>query len=621
MNRLKELARRLFYLGRQTNFNRELEDEVQFHIEARADELEQTGMARTQALFQARREFGSSVRMREETRSAWQIHWLEDLLSDLRYALRALRRNPGFAAAAIFSLALGIGANTTMFSLTMEFLFSQPSCRNPATLRSIQIGGNSAAEVRDYRFLRDAHIFVDVAGSFEEAESNWRYGEDTYRLFVMPVTDNFFNMVGVPLAFGRPIQPGELDTVVLSHNFWQRRLLGDPNVLGKVLVLDGRHYTVVGVLPRDHRTLIGFGFSPELYFPVLREDELVSLVTRLPKGMTRAEAFTRLQAACKELNKVHPRGQNYSWADGIRVAPVAGLERLDELGLGPFAAFFGMLMIVVGLVLLIACANVSSLLLARASSRRQELAIRLAIGAARGRIVRQLLAESLLLALLGTTAGLVLNIWGTGVMNRMQLPVPVPIQLSIQPDWRLLLYCTCVALISALVAGLMPALKATRTGVSEALKLQQGQVGNQRWNLRNALVVGQLAVSVVLLATGFLFVRNMTNALTMNPGFDAEHTIWAYVRLVPEKYFPERSSGPEKTLAWAREALDQLRTLPGVESASLVRAVPLNDHVSMGADIRTDLRDTPVHADFNYNWVAPDYFKTMGIPILQGREF
>ncbi len=621
MNRLKEIGRRLFYLGRQPHFNRELDDEVQFHIETRADELERTGIPRREALVQAGREFGSTVRMREQTRAAWQIKWIDDLLSDLRYALRALRRNPGFAAAAIFSLALGIGANTTMFSLTMEFLFSRPSCRNPETLRSIQIGGNSAAEVRDWRFLRSAHIFADVAGSFEEAESNWRNGENTYRLSVMPVTDNFFNMVGVPVAFGRAIQPGEQYTVVLSHGFWQRRLSGDPNVLGKVLVLDGRHYTVVGVLPRDTRTLIGFGFAPELYFPVLREDELVSLVARLPEGMTRAQAFGRLRAAGNELNKVHPRSRNYSWADGIRVAPVAGLERLDEFGLGPFAAFFGMLMIVVGLVLLIACANVSSLLLARASSRRQELAIRLAIGAGRGRIVRQLLAESLLLALVGTTAGLLLNIWLTSLMNRVQLPVPVPIQLLIRPDWRLLLYSVCVALISALVAGLMPALKATRGGVSEALKIQQGQVGHQRWTLRNALVVGQIAISIVLLATGFLFIRNMTKALTMHPGFDVEHTVWAYMRLVPEKYFPNKDSGPEKARALIRDALDQLRALRGVEAASIARAVPLNDHVTVGTDFRTERSQNPIQVDFNYNFVGPGYFRTMGIPILQGREF
>src|SRR5580693_1757902 len=188
-NTLKEFLRRVLYLGRRENVEEVLDQEIQFHIESRAEELEQAGIAHNQAILQARREFGPSARMREDSRGAWQIHWLEDLISDLRYATRALRRTPGFALAAIFSLALGIGANTTIFSLTMEFLFSQPSCRNPETLRSIQIGGNSAAEVRDYRFLRDAHVFADVAGNFEEAESNWRTGEDTYRLIVMRVTD------------------------------------------------------------------------------------------------------------------------------------------------------------------------------------------------------------------------------------------------------------------------------------------------------------------------------------------------------------------------------------------------------------------------------------------------
>src|SRR5713226_6395335 len=185
MNRLKELARRLAYLWHRGSFNRELDDEVRFHIETRADELEQSGVSRSEALSRARRELGSAVRMREETRAAWQVQWMEDLLSDLRYALRALRRNPGFAAAAIFSLALGIGANTTIFSLTMEFLFSQPSCRNPETLAAMRIGGNSHIEMPRYRFLRDAHLFDGLAGSFEEAESNWRFGSDTYDLHVM----------------------------------------------------------------------------------------------------------------------------------------------------------------------------------------------------------------------------------------------------------------------------------------------------------------------------------------------------------------------------------------------------------------------------------------------------
>jgi predicted permease len=617
MDWLKELARRLFYLGRQTNFNHELDDEMQFHIEARAGELEQTGISRAGALAQARREFGSSVRMREQTRSAWQIHWLEELLSDLRYALRALRRNPGFAAAAIFSLALGIGANTTMFSLTMEFLFSQPSCRNPETLASMRIGGNSHAYMPHYRFLRDAHIFDGLAGSNEESESNWRFGNDTYRLHVMRVTDNFFHVVGVPVAMGRPIQPGDRDVVVLSDGFWRARLAADPNVVGKALIIDGRPYTVAGVLPHNHRTVLGFGFAPELYLPASRETDIVALIARLPQGMSLPTAYGRLISACKQLDKVYlpDWGPGSSWANNVEVVPVAGMERLKSLNILPFTAFFAMLMIVVGLVLLIACANVSSLLLARASARRQELAIRLAIGAGRGRIVRQLLAESLLLALLGTCAGLILNLWLSGVMNRIQLPLPIPLQLLIQPDWRLLVYSTVVAGMSTLVAGLMPALNATRDGVSAALKLTERQVGG-RWTLRNALVVGQLAVSVVLLATGLLFVRNMTKSMTMSPGLDAEHAVWAFMRLVPEKY-----TTAQQTETLVRNGLSELRALPGVKAASITQVVPFNSNSIYGGELRTDLSEQPMPVRLHNNDVAPDYFRTIGIPILQGRDF
>jgi len=617
MNWLKELARRIGYLGRQTNFNRELEDEMQFHVDARAEELESSGMPRARALDQARREFGSSVRMRERTRAAWQIRWLEDLLSDLRYALRALRRNPGFAAAAIFSLALGIGANTSIFSLTMEFLFSEPSCRNPETLASMRIGGNSHAYMPHYRFLRDARIFDGLAGSNEESESNWRFGEDTYRLQVMRVTDNFFRVVGVPVAMGRPMEPGDGDVVVLSDRFWKARLAADPNIIGKTLTIDGRPFTVTGVLPHNHRTVLGFGFSPDLYIPVSRESDIVALIARLPEGMSTQGAYARLAAACRRLDKVYPPdwGPGASWANNAEVVPVAGIERLKSLNLIPFTAFFGMLMTVVGLVLLIACANVSSLLLARASARRQELAIRLAIGAGRGRIVRQLLAESLLLALAGTVAGLLLNVWLTGAMNRLQLPVPVPLQLLIQPDWRLLLYSMAVAFGSALVAGLMPALKATRGGVSTALKATERQVGG-RWTLRNALVAGQLAVSVVLLTTGFLFVRNMTNTMTMSPGFDTDHVVWARMRLVPENYTSE-----DKMQGLARRAIDELRALAGVGSASITGVVPFNGNSIWGTRFRTDLSDQPIPVHLHNNDIAPDYFQTMGIPLVEGRDF
>ncbi len=616
-NRLTAVWRRLTHFGRASTFERELDEEIAIHIEMRADELQEDGMTRVDALARARREFGSSLRVKEETRAAWQFRWLEETLSDLSYAARALRRNPGFAAAAIVSLALGIGANTTIFSLTMEFLFSEPSSRNPATLAAMRIGGNSHVYMRHYRFLRDAHIFAGLAGSNEEAESNWRSGDQTYRLHTMRVTDNFFGVVGVPLAMGRPIEPGDRDVVVLSDRFWRSRLGAETDVIGRALTIDGRPYTVSGVLPPDHRTVLGFGFSPDVYLPASRENDIVALIARLPDGMSLPAAYGRLTAACEELDKVYPPewSPQASWVTNTDIVPVAGMARLRNLRMVPFVAFFAMLLTVVGLVLLIACANVSNLLLARASARRQELAIRLALGAGRRRIVRQLMAESLLLALLGTGAGLLLNLWMAGLVNRVQLPLPIPVHLLIRPDWRLLLYSAVIAMASAVVAGLLPALKATRDGVTAVLKRTERQMEG-RWSLRGGLIVMQLAVSVVLLAMGVLFVRNMTRSMTMSPGFDADGAVWASVRLVPEMYPTE-----EHVRSVTSAALSELRALPGVEAASVARVVPLNGNSVRGNQVLADASVDPVRVRFHNNEVGPDYFRTLGIPILAGREF
>ena len=270
-------------------------------------------MSRGEAVARARREFGSALRVKEETRAAWQFRWLEETLADLSYAARALRRSPGFAAAGIFSLALGIGANTTIFSLTMEFLFSEPSCRNPETLVAMRVGGNSHSRMPHYRFLRDARVFDGLAGSNEEAESNWRSGDETYRLHAMRVTDNFFGVVGAPVAMGRPIEPGDRDVVVLSDRFWRTRLDADPDVIGKGLTIDGRSYTVSGVLPGDHRTVLGFGFSPDVYLPASRENDIVALIGRLPVGTSLQAAYDtadrRVQGARQGLpSRMEPEG-------------------------------------------------------------------------------------------------------------------------------------------------------------------------------------------------------------------------------------------------------------------------------------------------------------------------
>jgi putative ABC transport system permease protein len=614
---MRELINRLRYLAGRRSFERELDAEVQFHIEARAEELAQGGMSLRVALAQARREFGPGASMREETRSAWQLQWLEDLVSDLRYAARAFRRNPIFAATAIACLALGIGANTTMFSIVNEALLSTPSCRDPRTLVHVMIGGNSHAPMREYRFVRDAGIFAGLGGENENYEANWSHGGGTDRLYVVQVTGNYFDVTGIPLAFGRPTRD-EADTVVISHRFWQTRLGGDANVIGRKLVLDGAPYTVAGVLPRDHRTVVGFGFAPDLYMPisggasVSGDKSIVAFYGRLPQDMTRQIAFQRLKSVCAELDRIYPDGGNHKWQWDITVNPVAGLKD-DPF---PLEAFAGFLMVITGLVLLIACANVASLLLARASSRTRELAVRLSIGASRGRLVRQLLAESLLLAFCGTGAGLLLNLALTSAVNRVRLPLPIPIQFLIQPDARLLVYAIAVALVCSLAAGLIPALKSTRGALGVALKREEHQVGRSRLTLRDALVVGQLAVSIVLLCAGFLFMRNLTKAGSMSPGFDVDRTVWADMRLVPQSY-----SDPAKIRLIAGAALERLRGLPGVDSAAGVRVVPLNDNWHSQSRLFLDGGAQPVQVRFMNNYVTDEYFQTMGIHLLQGREF
>ncbi len=600
------MIRRLFHFLSRRRFDTELDDEIQFHLETRAEELEQSGMSRRDAIDQSRREFGSRARMREDTRAAWRFQWIEDLFADLRYAARAFRRNPSFAATALACLALGIGANTTMFSLATEVLFSEPSCRDPQTLLHLNIGGNSHAAMGEYRFARDTQFVQSLAGEREEEEVNWRSGETTYQLAA----------VRVPLLLGRGIQPGDSDATVLSYSLWRSRFDGDPSIIGRKLTLDGRPHIVVGVTPRDHRTVTGFGFSPDLYVPAGIDDRsAVALYARVAPGTSRASVQVWLRNVSQELDRIYPI-EHYKRGDG-RVSSAGGLDRLRAEGqLMPLAAFFGVLMIVVGLVLMIACANVASLLLARASSRTHELAIRLSIGAGRGRIIRQLLGEALLLGVCGSAAGLLLNVWLTSMISNLRLTsLPVPIQFQIQPDWRLLTYLVLIAIGCTLACGLAPALSGTRAGLSATLKKGERQVV-RRWSLRNALVVGQLAVCVVLLSAGLLFLRNLLHASSLRPGFDADHVAWSAMRLVPQAF-----TSPEKTTAFARDLLQRLRALPGVESAALTYVVPLNGNQVRGGAAHTDLNATPVHINTFTNRVTPDYFRSMGIAIVAGRDF
>ncbi len=614
MGRMSEFRNKLRYLSRRERFDAEMEEEMHLHMEERAEELMVEGVDRKEAVMRARREFGSTARIQEDARVMWHFRWQEDLLSDLRYAARAMGKSPGFALAGILSLALGTGANTTAFSLMMEFLFSEPSVERPGSLVTMRVGGASHALMEDYRLIRDSNPFDGVAGMREEGEANWRWGDESKRLHVMRVTDNFFEVTGTPLMLGRGMAAGERNTVVVNHAFWKTQLGGNPDIVGRTLVLDGQPYIVAGVLPEHHRTIFGFGFAPELYMPVVSESERVKLVVRLPEGMTKGMALAAIKAAAASLDEIHPPKDGNLRTRDVEVSSVTGVDRVK--GKSPIIAFFGMLMIVVGLVLLVACMNVASLHLARAASRRHELAVRRALGAGRWRVARQLLTESLLLAALGTLCGLALNVALTGIINRVPLPLPVPIRLAIAPDWRLVTYAALVALGCAAIAGVMPALAASRAGVQAGMKSEERSVGGSRWSLRSFVVAGQLAVTVLLLTTGLLFLRNLSRATNMHPGFDAETTTWATLRLVPERY-----SRDEQIQTALDQALDRLRSVPGVESAAVARVVPLNDSIVRSTTMKPDTGGEVGRVRAQLNWTGPDYFRTMDIALVARRDF
>jgi len=606
-----EFLRKLSFLRRR-DFDAGLSEEMQFHIEERADELERTGIARPEALRRARIEFGATARLAEDTRREWQWSWFEDLLSDLRYSARALRRDPAFFFAAVLSLALGIGVNTAIFSLTTETLMTIPSGRDPSTIGHARVGGGSHIGVPEFQFLRDAKVFPDMAGFREDGEINWRVGDETHRLFAMRVTGNFFDMVGVPLLMGRGIREGDTDTVVLSHRMWRSRLAGASDALGRSLILDGRPHTVVGILPEDHRTVFGFGLHPDLYAAVTDPKTNVILYLRLPEGASLAASRERLVQLAGRLDAHFPDPRN-SYTNNVELDISTGYHRLGaEKGI---ALFFFMLMAVVTLLLAIACLNVSGLLLARASSRAQEFAIRASLGAGRVRILRQLLTESLLLAIAGTAAGLILNVVLTRILSGLDFNLPVPILLRIEPDWRLLAYASTIGLASAVLVGILPAWRASRSNASDALKQTEHQVGG-RLNLRRVLVIAQVATSIVVLTTAGLFARNLLQSISASPGFDLDRILYVKLRLVPAAH----PDVPTRT-AMLNRAITELRAIPGVESVAATRLIPFNDDTTMGGGVHPDSSKETLHIPHHLNRVGPGYFHTIGVPVVAGREF
>lgn len=611
---------------------RDLDDEFRQHLTLEAQDRMEAGRTPEEAWISARRDFGNIGLVKETTREMWGLAALERLGRDLRYGSRALLRNPGFAGVAMLSLALGIGANTAVFSLLNAVVLKTLPVRNPEELVSFRHPSFSYPIFEQVR--ERAAIFSGIfAWDLQRFHVDWN--GDPQSTEVLLVTDEFYPTLGVPAFLGRTIHPGEEGPVaVISYACWQRRFAGDPGIAGRNIRIDRVPVTIVGVAPPGF-----FGVAPgitaEITVPVavlprLRPQDAdilqrtaqawLHFMARLKPGVGLRQADASLQVfwpqvmeAVTDPRMPADRRQRYLSRTTGLVPAGTGYSRVRNEFSQPLWLLLGL----VALVLLVACATVANLLLARSSVRRREIAVRQALGASRSRLIRQLLTEALLLAGMGAACGILFAYWGARALLALLSTARDPIVLDLAPDWRVLCFTMAVAFATALLFALAPALRATRADPGGALKDTSRIAGRERWRLGKGLVVAQVALSLLLLAGAALFIRSLLHLKFLDPGFEVRNVL-----LVAADPLAAGYRGP-RLAAFYRELLERLRSVPGVQSASLSWVPPVSNQMGGWTGIvSVDGVPQPGARDNTYfNPISPGYFATLGTPILQGRDF
>ena len=649
--RLRLVVARLAGAFRPNRFDADLRAQIDAHVEEATDDYVRQGLSREEARRRALIDFGGLTKAEEASRDA-QGTWLRDLTKDVRYGARTLLRNPAFTTVAIVSLAIGIGANTAIFSLFNSLVLRPRPIADPERIVELYTGERGGSvEGTSYPSYLD---FRDRAGIFTGLAA---YGIRQFRLGdatgVEPiwgelVSANYFDVLGVPLATGRGFvaeeneEPGRNPVVVVSHGLWRRRFDGDPDLVGRTILLNGRQLTVVGIAPSQYTGGIR-GLASEVWVPIMMGPQLEArsgegLLTRrsrwlvgigrLKPEISLDQARARFEVLSRELQAAHAD----EWAS---VRPETGRlrelfvtvfsERETRLPPGMLEGAYGaaaLLFAIVNLVLAIACMNLAGMLLARALSRRKEIAIRLAIGASRRRIVRQLVTESLLLSLVAGAAGFVLATWLVGALLAFApaLPEGFRVAVDLRLDWRVFAYAAGFSTLTGVLFGLAPAMHSSRTDVSTVLKNDAMAFTSvhRRARIRTALVVAQLALSLLLLIGAGLLLRSLDNVRPTNLGFASDNVVVASINLNDGVGYDVA-----RTQAFYRELLDRTAALPGVQAVTLTDSMPGG---FMGAQRRsTDIegyRPAPgEHLHLDAASVGPRYFTNLRIPIVAGRDF
>jgi putative ABC transport system permease protein len=551
---------------------------------------------------------------------------MRDLLQDIRYGFRMLRKSPGLTCAAVVSLALGIGANTAIFGVVNSILLKSLPYKDPDRL--VLLWGNipaegknrsqvSATDVDDWQHQNS--VFEDVT-TYANWSATFTGSGEPERITGVQVGDGFFRIMrGTPLL-GRTFLPeeqqeGKDNVIVLGYGLWKGRFGGDPGVVGKTVTLGTKAYTVVGVMPEDFLTLPSNLVAPgQFYRPVAEphdEDERASrhlrAIARLKPGVTVEQAQAEMNVIASRLERAHP-ADNTGY--GVR------LVTLPEDTVGGLRPTLWTLFGAVAFVLLIACANVGNLLLARSTARRKEFAVRSALGAGRARIVRQLLTESVLLALAGGAVGLLLALWGTGIIGSLGAQV-TPLLAGVAVDYRVLAFTLLISILAGVFFGLAPALQVSKPDLNESLKEggRAGGAGERGERLRSALIVSEMALALVLLACAGLLIKSVVRLRAVDPGFKPERLLTADISL-PESRYPDNAS----QAAFFERLAARLETQPGVEAAGFTSVLPFGDNFdgrALAVEDQPRPRGQEISVDLYIE--TPDYLRAMQIPLVEGR--
>ncbi len=637
---------------RRKKWDAERARELDSYLEIEASENISRGMSNEDARFAALRKLGNQTLIREEIYHMNSIGFLESLWQDLRFALRTLRKSPAFSLVIVLSLALGTGANTAIFTLVDAALLRLLPVKNPeqlVTLSPVDPSGDSypTFSYPAYLEFRDRNeVFSGVFTSDNFGKADLGVDGHGGLATLEFVSGNYFSVLGVNAAQGRTISPeddgasGGSAVAVISDSYWTSRFNRDPSIVGKGVTINNSPYTIVGVTPPEF-----FGMQPGasigVWVPVttanlVRPDfamagtpnDILSalnrnwlpIFARLRPGMTMDRAASNVAVIFDHVKQLRIRDPRYS-AEARKVI----LETIVQVEPGSrglnllrrrFSKPLSILMVVVGLLLLISCANVANLLLARATARRREFGVRVALGAGRARLIRQLMTESVLLALGGGALGLLIAFWGSKSLLVLMSPGTVPIPLNVQPDLRVLAFTLLISLFAAVLFGLAPAWRAARVDLSAGLKESARSLGGARAGVRlgKVLVVSQVSLSLILLIGAGLLVRSLSNLKNIYPGFDENNTLLLSINpsLVGYK--------GEQHMALFRRLLERVRATPGVQAASFSLLTPMTPGaIKSFLKVQGDTVTPTENQLVELNYVGPDYFATIGMPIVLGR--